>query len=218
MLARFSRRPGFDRVIMVIFRSFLMIKLSSLALLGLAAGLAAPALAQDAAAPSFTGARIEGIAGWDRSQAYDDHRDGVLYGIGAGYDFAAGSNLIAGIEGEVNDSTAKVCAGARTAANPETCARAARDLYVGGRIGTVVGGRTLVYAKAGYTNGRYKATIDDGTTRTTLAKSDLDGVRVGAGAEYALGSNTFVKAEYRYSNYEQGVSRHQVVGGFGLRF
>jgi outer membrane immunogenic protein len=36
--------------------------------------------------------------------------------------------------------------------------------------------------------------------------------------EHALGSRAFVKAEYRYSNYEAGLSRNQVVGGIGLRF
>jgi outer membrane immunogenic protein len=194
-----------------------MLKFAPLALIGIA-GLAAPAYAQDAAAPSFTGARVEGIVGWDRNQSFDQHKDGVAYGIGAGYDFALGGTAIAGLEGEASDSSAKVCGGAETVANPRLCARAARDLYVGGRVGTVVGGKTLLYAKAGYTNGRYKFTSDDGVARTTLAKNDLDGVRVGAGAEYALSSNTFVKAEYRYSNYEQGVTRHQVVGGFGMRF
>ncbi|MDO6415917.1 porin family protein [Sphingomonas sp. BIUV-7] len=194
-----------------------MLKFASLAALGLA-GVAAPAFAQDASATNFTGLHLEGIAGWDRSQAYGGHKDGVLYGINGGYDIAAGSKLIAGIEGEVTDSSAKVCAGQGNAADPETCARAARDLYVGGRLGTVVGGKTLLYVKAGYTNGQYKATIDDGNSRTTLGKNNLDGVRVGAGAEYALSSNTFVKAEYRYSNYEQGVSRNQVLGGFGMRF
>ena len=37
-------------------------------------------------------------------------------------------------------------------------------------------------------------------------------------AEYALGTNAFVKTEYRYSNYESGFERHQVLGGFGFRF
>ena len=34
----------------------------------------------------------------------------------------------------------------------------------------------------------------------------------------ALGPNTFVKAEYRYSNYEQGFDEHQGVVGLGFRF
>ena len=53
-----------------------MSRIAPLALLA-AAAMAAPALAQDATTPKFTGARVEGIAGWDRSQAYDNHRDGV---------------------------------------------------------------------------------------------------------------------------------------------
>jgi hypothetical protein len=28
----------------------------------------------------------------------------------------------------------------------------------------------------------------------------------------------FLKAEYRYSNYKDGVSRNQVLGGVGIRF
>lgn len=183
-----------------------------------AASAAAPALAQDASSgrAPFTGARVEGLAGWDRVQN-NGHKDGVAYGIGAGYDVQAGKVLV-GIEGEAADSTAKLCAGSRTTADPRVCAKAGRDLYVGGRIGTVVGGRTLLYAKGGYTNAQAKLTSNDGIAQTTLGKTNLDGYRVGAGAEYAIGSNSFVKTEYRYSDYENGFSRHQVVAGFGLRF
>ncbi len=181
----------------------------------LAATAATPALAQDKA--PFTGARVEGLAGWDRPQADGARADGVNYGVAAGYDIQAGKALI-GVEGEVADSTAKDCAGSTTAADPRICLKTGRDLYVGGRIGTVVGGKTLIYAKAGYTNARAKLTGDDGTGQVTLASRDLDGVRVGAGAEYAVGPNSFVKTEYRYSNYQDGLSRHQVVAGFGFRF
>jgi len=183
-----------------------------------AASAAVPALAQDASggrAP-FTGARVEGLAGWDRVQN-NGHDDGVQYGLGAGYDFQTGMGLV-GIEGEVADSSVRQCTGSRTVADPRLCAKAGRDLYVGGRVGTVVGGNTLLYAKAGYTNAQAKLTSNDGTGQITLGKSNLDGVRVGAGAEYALSQNSFVKAEYRYSNYEQGFSRNQVVAGFGFRF
>jgi len=186
------------------------------AILAAAAAVAgvSPAMAQQAA--PFTGPRVEGLIGWDRLQNYG-HNDDVMYGIGAGYDMQMGSALV-GIEAEANDSNNKDCAGGRTALDPRVCAKAARDLYVGGRVGTVVGGRTLVYAKAGYTNARAKLTSDDGGDQITLAHRNFDGARVGAGAEYAVGPNSFIKAEYRYSNYEDGLERHQVVGGFGFRF
>ena len=126
--------------------------------------------------------------------------------------------MLLGIEGEVSDSDARACDGSRSAADPRFCVKAGRDLYVGGRVGTVVGGRSLLYAKAGYTNARVKLTQDGGTGQITLDRTALDGVRVGGGAEVALSQNTFLKAEYRYSNYEAGLERHQVVGGFGVRF
>lgn len=180
------------------------------------AAVAAPAAAQDGAAP-FTGVHVDGLAGWDNIQNHG-HSNDFMYGVGAGYDVALGNGIRVGIDGEVADSNNKSCFGSKTVADPRFCAKAGRDLYVGGRVGTVVGGKTLLYAKAGYTNAQAKLTSDDGTARTTLGKTNLDGIRVGAGAEYAVGSNAYVKTEYRYSNYQDGFSRHQVVAGFGLRF
>jgi len=52
--------------------------------------IAAPAMAQDSAAP-FNGAHAEVIGGWDRVQGEGSHDDGVLYGVGAGYDFRKAS-------------------------------------------------------------------------------------------------------------------------------
>jgi len=171
--------------------------------------IAAPAFAQDAAASgSFTGAHVEAIGGWDRVQGEGSHDDGVLYGVGAGYDLQRGKAVF-GIEGEATDSTQKQNLGALTE-------KASRDLYVGGRIGYVLGGNNLLYAKAGYTNARFK--VDGTDTGVTLADGNLDGVRVGAGVEHQLSNRAFVKAEYRYSNYEQGISRNQVLAGVGLRF
>ena len=73
----------------------------------------------------------------------------------------------------------------------------------------------MVYAKAGYTNARFKVRS---TVAALNAADNLDGVRLGAGVEHMLGDRAFVKAEYRYSNYEAGAERHQAVLGFGYRF
>jgi len=179
------------------------------------AALATPALAQERA--PFTGVRVEGLAGWDRLQANGGHNDDIGYGAAVGYDMQLGHALV-GVEGEYGDSNVRSCVGDKTVADPRLCAKTGRDLSVGARVGTVVGQRALLYAGAGYTNAGFKATSNDGTNETTLASTHLDGVRVKAGAEYAVGSRAYVKAEYRYSNYEQGVSRNQVLGGFGVRF
>jgi outer membrane immunogenic protein len=181
------------------------------------AAVAAPAVAQDGAAP-FTGVHVEGLAGWDDIRNHG-HSNDFMYGIAGGYDMALGNGIRVGIDGEVSDSDNKSCFGAATAADPRLCAKAARDLYIGGRVGKVVaGGRGLLYASAGYTNARMKITENDGDGQFTLDHTNLDGVRLGVGGEYSLTRNTFLKAEYRYSNYEQGFSRNQLVGGFGVRF
>lgn len=184
----------------------------------LAGTVATPAMAQYAA--PFTGARVEGIVGYDRVgvEDLDDDQDGVTYGGGLGYDFQMG-NLVAGIEGEATLSTVEECENGSIIAGDELCAQVGRDLYAGGRIGTVVGSNTLLYAKAGYTNTRLQTEYTvPGDTFVETENVNLDGIRVGAGAEFALGPNSFAKAEYRYSNYEQDFEKHQVVAGFGFRF
>jgi outer membrane immunogenic protein len=182
-----------------------------------ASAVATPAFAQDRA--PFTGVRVEGIAGWDRPNVSNSHANGVVYGVGAGFDFQTGGAVL-GIEGEASDSTSDKCVGGFAAAGDRLCSKAGRDLYVGGRIGGLVNPTTLIYAKAGYTNARISAnyTAATGGTGSFRSRDNLDGVRVGAGVEHAVGRNAFVKAEYRYSNYEQDVDRHQVVAGFGFRF
>lgn len=180
-------------------------------------GLSAPAFAQSDA--PFTGPRVEGIVGWDRVQAEGDHKDGAVYGAVLGYDWQQG-NTVFGAELEATDSSADVCARDVSRAGDRLCVGAKRDLYIGARVGAVVSPNTLLYAKAGYTNARFGYDYDDGGNGDLDYGNgtNLDGFRVGAGAEYKIGTNTFVKGEYRYSNYEAGVSRHQALAGFGVRF
>ena len=182
----------------------------------LAASVATPAFAQDTA--PFTGFRLEGLVGYDSAGNEDvDNDSGVAYGVGAGYDFQMG-NMVAGIEGEYADSTVDECVQDFEVAGDELCAQVGRDLYVGGRIGSLVGPQTLLYGKAGYTNARLETEYDPVTGDNVEVGDNLDGVRLGAGLEHAIGPNSFVKAEYRYSNYEDGFEKHQALAGFGFRF
>lgn len=184
----------------------------------LAGAVAAPAFAQTAA--PFTGLRAEGVVGYDTTDVEDEGADGVLYGAALGYDFQAGRAVL-GVEGELTDSTVDECAVNVDSPGDQLCASFGRDIYVGGRAGVAVSPTALLYAKAGYTNARIAADYDDGTAAglNDFSLSDeLDGVRVGAGGELAVGPNSYVKAEYRYSNYEDGFDRHQAVAGFGFRF
>jgi outer membrane immunogenic protein len=180
--------------------------------------IAAPAFAQDT--PNDGGFRIEAIGGYDRAHVDGEHANGVVYGVGVGYDVQAGRALF-GVEGEATDSSADRCVGGLVIPGDRTCAELRRDLYVGGRVGALVGPRTLLYVKAGYTNARSRVDYDDGTASTTLDftnRRNLDGVRAGAGIQFGIGDHAYVRTEYRYSNYEAGVDRHQVVGAFGFHF
>jgi outer membrane immunogenic protein len=183
-----------------------------------AVSIAAPAFAQDTGRAPFTGFRVEGLAGWDHPRVPNDHANGVTYGAGIGYDYQAG-RAVFGVEGEASDSTTKRCVAGVFATGDALCASAGRDLYVGGRIGAAVAPTTLLYAKAGYTTARINTNYTTLTGVGNLTtRRDLNGFRVGGGVEQSLGGNAYVKAEYRYSNYEQNVDRHQVVAGFGFRF
>ena len=162
---------------------------------------ATPAMAQDAA--PFSGAHAEILTGYDAvdTNSVIGTPDGVLYGFAAGYDWQAGGAVL-GLEAEIADSSTK-----RTFFGEKI--ESDRDLYIGARVGTALSESALIYAKAGYTNARIESTVGN---------ANADGVRVGAGVEYKLRGNLFLKGEYRYSNYEGDVERHQGVAGFGIRF
>jgi len=186
--------------------------------MALATAAATPALAQDAT--PFSGLRAEGLVGYDTTDVEGESSDGITYGAQVGYDVQT-RGAVFGAEGEIADSTVDECVQDVDVTGDELCASAGRDLYIGGRAGAVVSPNMLVYGKAGYSNARVNLDYEDGTAGDTLdfeEGENLDGVRVGGGVEVALGPNSYAKTEYRYSNYEQGFDRHQVVAGFGFRF
>lgn len=211
-------------------------------------GVATPALAQDGPPPpapsdkTFNGPRVGVILGYDKLQPgrgpnsdIDSNRkaDGLTYGGDVGYDVDLGRFVI-GAEGEVTGSTAKVSNAPRSAgALGYGRVKEGRDLYAGARVGVKVTPQTLLYAKGGYTNARLDLTANDGTV-TTGNHYNLDGYRVGAGVERAIGRRTYAEVEYRYSNYgsarleyanggntsnfDVDTDRHQIAVGLGVRF
>ena len=189
-----------------------------LSFLALASALAAtPAFAQ---APALGhGFRVEAITGYDGLGVEGKTADGAIYGLGVGYDFRSGA-VTAGVEAEAADSTTDHCFQTVTLTDLWQCAAGGRDLYAGGRVGAAVGGNVLIYAKAGYANSRVvlDPTVSAAIFPPIIIRRNLDGIRAGAGLEIGLGGRAFVKTEYRYTNYEDGFDRHQLVGGVGLRF
>jgi outer membrane immunogenic protein len=205
--------------------------------------LAAPAFAQDEVNPQFTGPRVGVVGGYDIIRpgssedsdvdGDDQNVDGFLYGVDVGYDFSIGKAVV-GVEAELSDSTGKVRA---NSTDPDFFGfgevGTGRDIYVGVRAGVLASPSTLIYAKGGYTNARLNVLASDGETELE-ENFELDGWRLGAGIEQAIGTNTYAKLEYRYSNYSSAnfefnngdvtenfdidTDRHQIVAGVGFRF
>lgn len=183
------------------------------------------ALATVAAAPAVaapvSGARVEGVIGYDHSQldlrdfgGPDEDAGGLLYGVGVGYDFLLGPGSSVGIDAEITDATTDLdfVDGTDSAE-----LKVGRDLYVGGRFTTAISEGFNLYGKAGYTNARVKARATSGGV-TVSDSGNADGFRIGVGGQFAIGANSYVGTEYRYSNYEGDFSRHQLAATFGVRF
>ena len=186
-------------------RSYLAVLTSAVALLA-----ATPAAAE--------GFRAEIHGGWDHTSADDEGDSGVLYGIGIGYDWDIGQRGFVGVEANLDDSTMKECESDVLLASDRACLRAGRDISVGVRGGIKVSEAGKLYALAGYTNARFKASYTTPAGVTTSDSENLDGFRLGAGYQHDIGGNAYGKVEYRYSNYEADVSRHQVLLGVGVNF
>jgi outer membrane immunogenic protein len=171
-----------------------------------------------AAAPAQAeGFRAEIHGGWDRVQADNQKDDGIVYGLGLGYDFSLGEHAFVGADFSIDDSTQKECEKGSIVANDEACIRAGRDLAAGIRVGTKIE-RGKIYALGAYSNARFRFSYTTPAGVTTRESENLDGFRIGAGYEHAFTGNAYGKVEYRYSNYEADVSRHQVLVGVGLNF
>ena len=180
----------------------------SVATLGLTAS---PASAQ-------TTGRVEIHGGWDRASDEGVGSDGIVYGIGAGVDFQLSPRVTAGLEANLDFSTADQCESGVLAAGDVLCVEAGRDISAVGRLGYQVTENGTIYALAGYTNGRFRIDYDPANGPLVTTRENLDGLRLGAGYQHNFANNLYSKVEYRYSNYEAGLERHQLIAGLGIRF
>ena len=191
-----------------------------------AGGFAVPASAQDDA--SFTGPRIEAIAGWDNFSAghgESDSKDDVVFGGAVGFDYQM-QNIVVGGELELTGSGTSATIQRQTIPSDLLRVEADRDLYIGARLGYAFTPGFLGYVKAGYTNLRVESTYRPGVPGRSIVEdsADSDGFRAGLGLEYRFSGGLYAKGEYRYSHYgdirgyDLDVDRNQIVVGLGYRF
>ncbi|MXO49692.1 outer membrane beta-barrel protein [Erythrobacter gaetbuli] len=186
---------------------------------------ASPAFAQDS--KPFHGPWVAANIGYDvfdadgSDEEDGSSEDGIAYGVSLGYDYNFG-NFVVGVEGEIGDSSVSASETDVLEAGDELALKAGRDLYAGIRLGVPVSDTLLIYAKGGYTNQRFNLEYTLGG-ETESEGDNIDGYRLGAGAEVALGK-AFGRLEYRYSDYgafsdtDLETNRHQVMLTAGLRF
>lgn len=190
------------------------------------AGVVALCVAQGVLANDLAGFRVEGMLGWDAPEGWlIGDADGLLYGVGAGYDLALGDNLALGIDGEIAGSTASEdyrVFGPDGSEEVYGEGTVGRDLYVGARLTGKVADRVAVYGKFGYSNAKLSARVflpEFGPGRSETR----DGWRAGFGGQILWGK-LYTGLEYRYTDYgSQGFAndnwkRHQLVGNVGVRF
>jgi outer membrane immunogenic protein len=186
----------------------------------LALASASPVLAND-----ISGFRIEGLLGWDSVKIEDfGSKAGFAFGVGAGYDFAVGPTVALGIDGEWMDSSADIEESGVTGVMPVSSTStldsaklsAQSDLYIGARMTGKVADNVTVFGKVGYANANFK--LSSTVTGFETLSENLDGFRLGIGAQYLFGSGLYAGAEYRYTNYEAGVTRNQILANVGFRF
>jgi outer membrane immunogenic protein len=170
---------------------------------------AAPAMAQD-----FTGPRVEARVGMDSAKlnANAASASGLTYGGAIGYDIAVSPNVRLGATAALDSSTSDTQFAGLLRAD------AKRDIELGARLGYVVSPSTLVYGMAAYTNQRIGYSLDTKTGNVGIGHQTAEGYRVGGGVELAVTKHTFVKGEYRYSDYGSDVRSNQGLVGVGFRF
>jgi outer membrane immunogenic protein len=187
---------------------------------------AVPALAQDAQ-QNFNGPFVGIQGGWQQDRLGVDigidsgslKIDGFAYGGQIGYDLQTSSNVVVGGEFSVTGAISNtIVDGFKLGLG--------RTLNATARLGYVLSGNHLIYARGGYTNARF--TADDGFDKEG---ENRDGFTLGAGYEQAFAKNVTARLEYNYSDYgsedltdlvgaraSAGLSRHAITAGLNLRF
>lgn len=193
-----------------------------------ALGLPAAAAAQDAAG-SIGGGYAGGQLGWGKRSAeinfglpgvadFDQSRDGVDYGVFAGYDWAAGANLLFGVEAGIGAGGKTLretpVAGLNASVDPKW------NYDVSARAGILASPNLLLYGRVGYGAERTRVSVTSAVPGVTSSSESgwSDGIIYGGGIEYGLNEAASIRTEYRRRDMDGGYSADQILGGVAFRF
>lgn len=167
---------------------------------------ATPALAAD-----FVGPRVEARAGFEDVDidvgSATIGGNGLVVGAGIGGDIAVVDRVRLGLDLGAEMAYDDVHKYGPVSLDAE------REFEVSARLGYVVGESVLVYGRAGLANKMFEVNLD-----TLRAATKESGFRYGAGVEVAVAGPLYVKAEYRVTDFHEGVQSEGAVAALGLRF
>jgi outer membrane immunogenic protein len=228
-------------------------------------GIIVPLLAGFAAVPAYAQdlgvtARAEVRLGYDEARAGiragnenfngDFGVKGVGYGVEAGVDARITESILVGAYAGADFSKADDCVDRPFEVFASTrrdivCLDAGTNLTVGLRAGLPMADGGLIYAKGGYSRGKFQGSYSSAPATPANAPiverfSDSDtvgGYHVGGGFELSFGGGFYGKAEYVHTRYKDAFKeaiaatgtgstsineldpdRHQLMAGFGIRF
>lgn len=188
--------------------------------------LPASALAQDA---TIGGAFVGGQIGWGKRsvdldfglpgvQDFERNRDGIDYGVFAGYDYGVGNNVIVGVEAGIGFGGKTLrgtpVAGLTAEIDPKW------NYDVSARAGFLATPNLLVYGRLGYGAERTRVSTVS-TIEGVGSASDKgwsDGILYGGGLEYGLNEAASIRTEYRHRDMDGGYAADQVLAGLAFRF
>ncbi|HUD52324.1 outer membrane protein [Parvibaculum sp.] len=184
----------------------------------MAAVLAGATSAQAEAMPSttsWTGFHVGAHAGYawsDTSSAYTNPAlssfdvnmkpAGEIGGVQAGYDYQLPNNIVLGIETDislsnVSDTIHDSLGSTVHGGNQSITSRTEYSGSIRARVGYAIG-NCLPYITGGYAYSHSRISATDGPLSTDV---DFSGWAIGGGADYALGENVSVRAEYVYADF-----------------
>ena len=179
-------------------------------------GGAALAMSSPALAEAFSGPYVGAQIGWQQDkfgatlgQGVEQLResqssDGFTYGGLVGYNYKINNNGVVGIEAAISGATNSL-----TDEDETVALKSGRTIEIAGRAGALISSKTLIFARAGWTNSRYTVPISENAS----LGSTLSGFTVGVGAEHALSTNLTARVGYDYSQYSRLRSGFQTAPG-----
>ncbi|THD35898.1 MAG: porin family protein [Sphingomonas sp.] len=184
------------------------------ALAALLACVPGTAIAQDTTNAKLSGVRAEARIGYETPTVSDS---GSIYKIGSavsyggeiGFDLKA-KNVTVGPYAVYEFSSVSLC-------DSTGCLKEDGNLGAGGRIGFILGDKTVLYAKVGYARIAFH-----GTGVLNGFDTHKDGVQGAIGVDVNLGKNVYLMVEGNYADYGKlfgtNLQRRHLAGGVGFRF